>query len=423
MRAQALGWLRISAALNAISYMSKYSFLASLDTPEPFEGAVELPKLDVRADSTTLKRQAAMFDGTLPAALLDTVLSYVLVLNKTRQVVYANRKFLDFLNVGDLKEVEGMRPGEALGCEGSQEGLDGCGTSERCMRCGALRTILEGFASGQSSHEVRISRQGPQGMEAFDFRVSGTALKLNDEDFIIFAIEDISNEKRRRILERIFFHDLMNTVGGLRNLVEFLRDGLPEEQRKIAQIVYDVFRNMVDEIETQKLLQAAETGYLTANIHAINSRDLLLSIKSGFDHHEAAQGKVLRLDENSAFVSMSTDDTLVRRVLGNMIKNALEAEPEGGVVTFGCVHEEDTDEVTFHVHNPSCMPDEVRLQVFQRSFSTKGSDRGIGTYSIKLLAERYLGGTVWFTSTPEEGTTFYARWPRAIQASAIGDKG
>ncbi|TVM18783.1 histidine kinase [Oceanidesulfovibrio indonesiensis] len=398
--------------------MSKYTFLASLQAPEYSGRPVELPRLDMRADADTLNRQTAMFDGTLPAALLDSVLSYVLVLNKTRQVIYANRKFLDFLNVRDIKDVAGMRPGEALGCEGSHEGHDGCGTSEVCMRCGALRTILEGFTSGQSSHEVRILRQGPQGMEAFDFRVSGTSLTLNGEDFLIFAIDDISNEKRRRILERIFFHDLMNTVGGLRNLVELLRDDLPKEQRKIAQIVYDVFRNMVDEIETQKLLLAAETGDLTASVQDVSSRDLLLSVKNGFERHDAAQGKELRIAEDSATVCMETDDALVRRVLGNMIKNALEAEPAGSVVTIGCAYERETDEVLLYVHNPSSMPGEVRLQIFQRSFSTKGSDRGIGTYSIKLLAERYLGGTVWFTSTPEEGTTFYARWPRVFQVSA-----
>jgi len=42
------------------------------------------------------------------------------------------------------------------------------------------------------------------------------------------------------------------------------------------------------------------------------------------------------------------------------------------------------------------------MQVFNRSFSIKGGDRGLGTYSIKLLSERYLNGEVGFTS--EEGT-------------------
>jgi sensor histidine kinase regulating citrate/malate metabolism len=57
------------------------------------------------------------------------------------------------------------------------------------------------------------------------------------------------------------------------------------------------------------------------------------------------------------------------------------------------------------------MPPEVQLQIFQRSFSTKGKGRGVGTYSMKLLTERYLGGKLAFTSAAGEGTTFTA-WVR-----------
>ncbi len=54
------------------------------------------------------------------------------------------------------------------------------------------------------------------------------------------------------------------------------------------------------------------------------------------------------------------------------------------------------------------------MQMFHRSFSTKGTGRGLGTYSMKLLSERYLGGSVTFRSIPGEGTTFTARYPRLL---------
>jgi signal transduction histidine kinase len=60
------------------------------------------------------------------------------------------------------------------------------------------------------------------------------------------------------------------------------------------------------------------------------------------------------------------------------------------------------------------MPKEVRLQVFQRSFSTKGADRGLGTYSVKLLTEKYLKGKVSFSSQQGEGTTFFVLLPEFI---------
>jgi sensor histidine kinase regulating citrate/malate metabolism len=68
------------------------------------------------------------------------------------------------------------------------------------------------------------------------------------------------------------------------------------------------------------------------------------------------------------------------------------------------------------VHDAAVMPPAIQLQVFSRSFSTKGSGRGLGTYSIKLISEKYLHGQVSFVSNEKEGTRFTVRYPRAIQS-------
>jgi signal transduction histidine kinase len=75
------------------------------------------------------------------------------------------------------------------------------------------------------------------------------------------------------------------------------------------------------------------------------------------------------------------------------------------------------------VHNPGTIPREAQLQIFQRSFSTKGGGRGLGTYSMKLLTERFLGGAIRFESSPLQGTRFIARYPAALANAAGGDAG
>jgi sensor histidine kinase regulating citrate/malate metabolism len=87
-----------------------------------------------------------------------------------------------------------------------------------------------------------------------------------------------------------------------------------------------------------------------------------------------------------------------------MVKNGLEASAEDETVRLSCLSSKTG--IEFLVHNPHFMPRHVQLQVFQRSFSTKGKNRGLGTYSMKLLGEQYLRGKVSFTSYPEGGTTF-----------------
>jgi sensor histidine kinase regulating citrate/malate metabolism len=103
-----------------------------------------------------------------------------------------------------------------------------------------------------------------------------------------------------------------------------------------------------------------------------------------------------------------------------MVKNALEACEEGERVTMGCRTDGDGDAVAFWVHNPQYMPEAVRQQVFQRSYSTKGRGRGLGTFGMRLLTERYLQGRVGFTSTAASGTTFTARYPVTIDTLGAG---
>ena len=104
-----------------------------------------------------------------------------------------------------------------------------------------------------------------------------------------------------------------------------------------------------------------------------------------------------------------TDGVLLGRVLGNLIKNALEASLRGQTVT---VTFENEKQPLFSVHNPDVMSQAAQLQMFQRSFSTKEEKgRGIGSYSVKLLTEKYLKGKVWFVSRLPEGTTFFVELP------------
>ena len=97
-------------------------------------------------------------------------------------------------------------------------------------------------------------------------------------------------------------------------------------------------------------------------------------------------------------------------VVDGLLRNALEATPEGGRVDVTSVH--DGGGVTIAIRNAGIIPEDVQQQIFQRSFSTKpGEGHGIGTYSVKLLVERYLEGSVEFVSDDAHGTVFTVTVP------------
>jgi signal transduction histidine kinase len=116
---------------------------------------------------------------------------------------------------------------------------------------------------------------------------------------------------------------------------------------------------------------------------------------------------ILEVSEN---ITITTDKKILGRILENLIKNAIEASEEGMNIFIGSY--ERKDYIEFVVKNESVMTDEVKYKIFNRSFSTKGKNRGIGTYSIKLLTEKFLKGKVRFISEEKVGTIFYVSLPK-----------
>jgi len=334
-----------------------------------------------------------------------------MILNKEREIVFANKSLLKYLAAEDDFLKRGFRPGEAINCQHAFENEAGCGTSEFCKTCGAVISILNS-QSGQYEdvQECRII-QG-DGCTALDLRVKSTRLSLEGEDFTVFTVADISNEKRRQALERIFFHDILNTAGGILGYTQILREAEPDELEIFSESIEELSNRLIEEIQAQKQLIAAEGGQLDIRPVKFSSARMVQETIELYKNHVVTEGKSLVPGEMTD-IEVVNDRSLLGRVLGNMVKNALEADPAGSVITVSCVEKE--GRIIFSVNNRSFMPSIVQLQIFNRSFSSKGKGRGLGTYSMKLLSEKYLQGKVYFESSSEKGTTFYAEYPTAIK--------
>ena len=361
-----------------------------------------------RSSDETFQLQLEHFQQNTALHLAaDASPNILLVLNQNRQVVYGNRRLVEMFGKEDYSFAVGLRPGELFGCVHSGETDGGCGTTEFCRTCGAVKAILNGLNGKADVQECRINLRNS---ESLDLRVHTTPMEVGDERYSFFAITDISNEKRRDVLERVFFHDVLNTADGLDGMLEQLETIDDVGKIHILQKeLHTVTKGLINEIAGQRELLAAEKNEIVAQTSTLSTREMIGNVISAYQAHEVARGKQVRMDEKTADCPFNSDPTLLGRVIGNMLKNALEASGPGETVTVGCQRAEQA--LQFWVQNPRYMPRSVQMQIFQRSFSTKGSGRGLGTYSMKLLGERYLKGKVSFVSDPELGTTFQLEIP------------
>jgi nitrogen-specific signal transduction histidine kinase len=366
-----------------------------------------------RASFETLQAQADKISKIeMFESMFSVVPNPVVILNQERQIVFANTAFKELINVSDWQLIMGRRPGEAVNCIHAFETAGGCGTTQFCSECGAVKAIMKAQKGKADVQECRITAKVGEDITALDLRVWATPYEIGGETFTVFSVADISSEKRRRVLERIFFHDIINTAGAIQGLVEmYLTTEDPADLRDLSidTMLAQASTQLVDEIQAQSQLMAAESGELAVQPTTFETRALLSQLIDVYRNHIVAEDKILQLDFSTQNATIQSDRALMGRVVGNMIKNALEASAPGEVVTVGCEHY--FDYVRFWVRNAKVMPHHIQLQVFQRSFSTKGEGRGLGTYSMKLLTENYLQGRISFESTPEKGTVFMATYP------------
>lgn len=369
-----------------------------------------------RAGEDTLARQSAYFASSpVFVQFMDYIPDLVLVVNSERQIVYANKASLGAGAAAGHEQFLGFRPGEFFGCIHGEEMGAGCGTSRFCSCCGAVRAILESQAGRSAVEECRITLSQEHGERAVELRIWATPIEFEGERFTFFVAHDIQDEKRREALERIFLHDVNNTAMTLQALSLLLNarsllasSPKPTPQPDHVRQIRALADQLLDQLDSHRQLVAAESGQLQLRVAPVRSLELLEDIAQ-LHRSDVLQGRRIWIADDSCDVFFQSDKRLLSRVLRHMVKNGLEGSAEGDTVTLGC--RLDDDRVQFWVQNRTYMPENVRLQIFVRSFSTKGAGRGLGTYTMKLLSERYLGGRLAFTSTEVEGTTFYASYP------------
>ena len=147
--------------------------------------------------------------------------------------------------------------------------------------------------------------------------------------------EDITERKQ---IERIFFHDILNTAGSLNNMLEIIDDETlkDDERKELMKILDEIAKRIIDEIVTHRHLVSSEKSKIKLNIQKINSINFLRRMYDSFNHPDILGNKILVISPESKNSEIETDETLLGRVVSNMIKNAIEASSSDETITLNC---------------------------------------------------------------------------------------
>lgn len=114
------------------------------------------------------------------------------------------------------------------------------------------------------------------------------------------------------------------------------------------------------------------------------------------------------------------DRTMLLRALDNLVRNAGEAMPDGGIVTLATELQAEGQMVCVRVRDTGTGMDVATLeQIWKPGFTTKDETvrpRGLGLSKVKKFVEDQ-GGTVRVESTVGGGSEFHLCFPRVLEAA------
>lgn len=334
---------------------------------------------------------------------------YIVVLNDNRQIVFANQSFIKDYDLGRIENIIGRRVGEVFDCRFAWC-VAGCGTSEFCKECGAVQSMLQ--SQRERSDVFMECIILTKTSKTIELGVTSKYIEIGGEPFTIFSLADISKEKQFKELEEIFFHDISNIASGIHSMLQLLYDDRVSDKGKIQAQLSRCSSELIDELQAHRVLKSAERSNLQVKVTENNSLEIMNRAVRFVERTQAARGNILYIHHNSEDFDLKTDANLINRVLLNMLTNALEASAFSQKVTIGC--EIKNGERIFWVHNPGEMPKEIQVKIFRKTFSTKKRGSGLGTRSIRVITEGYLGGRVDFESDSGSGTVFRIYLPEKI---------
>ena len=176
------------------------------------------------------------------------------------------------------------------------------------------------------------------------------------------------------------------------------------EMARAKQELSDKMLELISD-NAKRSLQMIEFREGTREVRVSRSMVDLSSLARGAVEEKPRPGNVtLDLHLGEGLNDVSIDPLLIRRVLDNLIRNGVEAMPDGGVLTVSARRDEGN--AVIEVGDTGIgVSEEDKRHLFEPLFTRKKGGLGLGLYFVRMAVDAH-GGVVDVNSKVGEGTTF-----------------
>lgn len=342
-------------------------------------------------------------------AVLNSTQEAILMVDRTGRVLLTNRQFETMLGVDEQEIV-----GTPLLADGAQmAGPLGFRAQGDPDPAAALATAEETRILHLGSPQEKVLRRMVQPVRDTEGQPLGWLIILRD------ITEERELEETREQLTEMIVHDLRSPLttilSGLTMLERALPDGPPSE---VASQALNVSRRSVDQMLglVNSLLDLArlEANPLELHREPVSLHELIHELAELFLTDANNAGLILEVSIDDRMPEVELDREKIRRVLINLLDNAIKFTPEGGRIAIMVSRRDTAVRISVADSGPG-VPEEMRDRIFDRFAQVPGSSgrrrgTGLGLAFAKLAIEAH-GGRIWVEDNQPTGSIFQVEVP------------
>ncbi|MEE9508143.1 MAG: ATP-binding protein, partial [Anaerolineales bacterium] len=223
-------------------------------------------------------------------------------------------------------------------------------------------------------------------------------------------------DQLRADLTSMIFHDLRSPLGNIISSLEVMKTTIEEDDELLAPVISVAQRSsrrlsrLIDSLLDIGLLEKGKAVLFKTFVplYALLGEALEEVLPTA-----EAKGHTLSIEDEKKIPKLEIDVDMIRRVLINLIENAVKFTPSGGKISIAI--EDLGDRVQVRVKDTGAGIDPVdQPRIFDKfaRVERKGRTKGLGLgLAFCRLAIEAHGGEIWVESEPDHGSTFFFTLP------------
>ncbi len=269
------------------------------------------------------------------------------------------------------------------------------GVSEPILK---LTEGMKRIGSGDLSHRVQVKAKDEIAYLVSSFNRMAGELKISREN-----LQRAERAAAWRDVARQVSHEIKNPLTPIEFSLYRLESSLPadwlqhsdfRESLKIIKEEIENIRHIADTFSQFARLPHSE-------LRQTDVTEMVRSVVELFKQNEKADIKF----ESAANVQRTLDEQQFRGVIKNLLKNAIEASEQDGIVHVRVKQPKDNS-VQIEVQDfGTGMDEETQKRIFDPYYTTKAEGSGIGLFLAKRIVTDH-DGSISVQSEPNRGTTF-----------------